>query len=627
MHNSSKMLAQLTSVRWRMSRPLLRYLSLAAIFLLGVLTLVYNPDSRDYLRPSRYTTGPAVIDYFKKLTKAQPHPIDTLIAQALEEHDRLLEQASYDVGTAAARYRARRGRHPPPGFDKWMQYAMYLNATIVENYFDRIYHDIAPFWALDPKTTALRAAAAEFHVQVRGGVAEGIGNVEGRVPWLQLWTGLVSEMAAYLPDVDMPVNMMDESRIIVEWENIDKYLRAEAKSRKIPAAKDMTSEWSGLQNADGAKGEPYQPKWIHEGPLHWDVARAGCPAGSPSRGAAALYDFEMAPAFPHDWSPSFSYAGYVKNYTASSDICIQPHLRALHGTFIEPLTMATTKELIPLFGGSKLQVNNEILIPGAMYLTNDSFYSGGDAHGPPWRLKDTGLIWRGDASGGRHKKENWQHFQRLRLIEMLNGTTVGYLEHNHARGHTFELPSAERYDVSHLRKGDMGKWLDKFADVGFVHLVCFPREVNCSYLSEYFHEVEGKPMVEQYQKKFIPDVDGNSFSARFRGLLLSTSLPIKATIYAEWHDYRLVPWLHFVPFDNTFQDLYGILDYFTRDKKGDAAARLIAETGKEWGEKALRREDMMLYVWRLLLEFARVCDVKRDKLGYVADLIAEKPEV
>jgi hypothetical protein len=625
------MYAPLSRMRWPMSRPLLRYVSALVLLALiaSTLVLVRYPDTRDYLRPSRYTQNDAITDYFMKLNGSKAHPIDVLISQALEEQDRLLEQASYDVKSAAARYRTRRGRHPPPGFDKWVQYALYANATIVEEYFDRIYHDLAPFWGLDPKTTALRAASGEFHVQVRNGVAEGIGNVEGRVPWLQLWTALVAEAAPYLPDVDMPVNMMDESRIIVEWEDIDKYLRTESKSRKLPPAWEMTSEWSGLANADGAKGEPYQPKWIHEGPLHWDVARAACSPDQPSRSAPALYDFEFAPALPHDWSPSYSYEGYVKNFTASADICIQPHLRALHGTFIEPLTMATTKELIPMFGGSKLQVNNEILVPGAMYLTNDSFYSGGNSHGPPWRLKDTELIWRGVASGGRHKKENWQHFQRHRLIEMLNGTTVSYLEHNHARGHTFELPSADHYDVPRLRKGTLGKWLSNFSDAGFVELLCFPKESNCTYLSSYFREVESIPMREQYQKKFIPDVDGNSFSGRFRGLLLSTSLPIKSTIYAEWHDYRLVPWLHFVPLDNTFQELYGILDYFTRDKKGDAAARLIAETGKEWGEKMLRREDMMLYVWRLLLEFARVCDVKRDKLGYVADLThltAVKPE-
>ena len=122
----------------------------------------------------------------------------------------------------------------------------------------------------------------------------------------------------------------------------------------------------------------------------------------------------------------------------------------MHGTFAEPLTRSTSQELIPLFGGCKLPVNNEILIPGAMYLTDDPFYSGGETHGPPWRQKIDGVVWRGVASGGRNKKENWSHFQRHRLIEMLNGTTVSGMEENSSRAMTFEMPPLEKYDVEYV---------------------------------------------------------------------------------------------------------------------------------------------------------------------------------
>ncbi|KAF3016794.1 hypothetical protein E8E14_009113 [Neopestalotiopsis sp. 37M] len=128
-------------------------------------------------------------------------------------------------------------------------------------------------------------------------------------------------------------------------------------------------------------------------------------------------------------------------------------------------------------------------------------------------------------------------------------------------------------------------------------------------------------MRKQFAQKYIPDVDGNSFSARFRSLLLSTSLPLKSTIYAEWHDDRLFPWLQFAPLDNSLQDLYTVLDYFTDTEKGDAAARYIAESGKALAEKVLRREDMLLYTWRLALEFARVCDENRHKPGFVQDIV------
>jgi hypothetical protein len=42
--------------------------------------------------------------------------------------------------------------------------------------------------------------------------------------------------------------------------------------------------------------------------------------------------------------------------------------------------------------------------------------------------------------------------------------------------------------------------------------------------------------------------------------------------------------------------------------------------GKGWAEKVLRKEDMQIYMLRLLLEYARLCDDNRNTLGYVRDL-------
>lgn len=553
------------------------------------------------------------------------HAIDELISRARKLQDAQLTEQSHDVATAAARYRTRRGRHPPPGFDKWMAYALDHNAIVVEKFFDRIYHDLTPFWALDPNTTASRAESWHHVVRVRDGVASGVGNTEGLVAWLELWTSLVAEAAPFLPDVDMPINYMDESRLLVKWEDIAAYVDTERRGRKMPSADDVFQNYTGLAHVDarghGNGTKAYDPAWItKDSPRYWDLARKTCPPGSPSRNVQALSDFSNPPSFPPKWKPAFSYHGYVQNFSAAADPCTQPHLRSLHGTFVEPLSTSTSTELIPLFGGSKLTMNNEILIPGAMYLTGDPFYSGGEDHGPPWDTKNTTIVWRGAASGGRNKKDNWMHFQRHRLLEMLNATTVSRIEKSGGRAKTFEIPGVRAYDFERRRDRTIGELLDVISDTGFNDLLCFPRD-ECDYVTPYFHEVPSLPMRAQYGDKFIPDADGNSFSARFRGLLMSTSLPLKATIYAEWHDDRLLPWLHFVPLDNTFQDLYAVLAYLVDTDQGDAAAHMIASAGKLWAEKVLRRDDMLLYVWRLLLEFARVCDENRDNMGYVEDLL------
>ncbi|TPX10111.1 uncharacterized protein E0L32_001308 [Thyridium curvatum] len=581
------------------------------------------PFGKPSIAPSKYPPA-----YYEELlqqnpTSFRPHPIDHLIDDARRVQDSLLARQSRDVASAAARYREKRGRHPPPGFDKWVEYALSHNSVLVEHFFDRIYQDIAPFWARDPKETALRAATWHHVVRVRNGKAEGVGNVEGRVPWLALWTDLVKEAAKWLPDVDMPINYMDESRLLVPWDEINQYATEEHQKRRITSLEQTMTKSKGLKALDKEIGDKaaYDPEWIKsDSPRYWDLARVACPAGSPGRDVPAMTDFSGTPEIPADYKPSYAYQGYVKNFTASTDPCIQPHLRGMHGTFIEPITMSTTKELIPLFGGCKLPMNNEILIPGAMYITQDPFYSGGETHGPPWEEKEVGVVWRGVGSGGRNKAENWRRFQRHRLIEMLNGTTVTNIEKHNGQAQTFEMAPLAKYDYPRRREGTIGTWLSNHTDTGFNDLNCFPRDSNCTYLAPYFSEKPSVPMAQQYVQKFIPDADGNSFSARFRGLLLSTSLPLKATIYSEWHDDRLLPWLHFAPLDNSFQDLHAVLNYFTADERGDAAARYIAEMGKAWGERVLRREDMLLYTWRVLLEFARVCDEDRDRLGYIDDL-------
>ncbi|KAF3351366.1 Minor extracellular protease vpr [Verticillium dahliae VDG2] len=145
------------------------------------------------------------------------------------------------------------------------------------------------------------------------------------------------------------------------------------------------------------------------------------------------------------------------------------------------------------------------------------------------------------------------------------------------------------------------------------------RKKICTMVEPYYAVADELPMKKMYNHKYLPDIDGNSFSGRYRAFLLSSSMPLKSTIYAEWHDDRLVPWVHFVPFDNTYVDLYGIMDYFLRGR--DAAAERIATDGKRWAETVLRREDMRLYVWRLLLEYARVMDDNRDRLAFVQDWI------
>lgn len=557
----------------------------------------------------------------------QNHPIDQLILRADEDFRTLVDKETRNLNDAAKAYRARRGRHPPPGFDMWFAYAANHSALIVEDFFDRIYDDLNPFWGISAKQIREQANDFVHRISVRNRNATGTTDIprEER-PWIGLWEDMVQSVANYLPDLDMAINVMDESRIVTPWEKINEYMTKEAETRKEVPVDELKMRYESRKELDEHPPAHFDPGWDTIG-TYWPMAVVGCAPDSPARKAEIETDFTNPPPFTSGYPPR-SHEGYVSNWTFASSPCDHPNLQGLHGTFVEPISISNTKTLFPLFGGSKLPMNNEILIPPAMYWTDDPFYSGGDSHGDPWEQKKDQLIWRGSASGGRNKAENWARFQRHRFVSMINATSVEQLEqHPGSRAPNFVLPDNGTYDLT-ARVPDAGQtalsdWVATWSDAAVVHLLCFPETdpPRCPYNDAYFSVAKAMPMAEQYAYKYLPDIDGNSFSGRYRGFLGSTSLPIKATIYKEWHDDRLVPWKHFVPMDNTFIDVYGIMEYFVGNKKlglegHDDVARNIALDGKRWAEKVLRKEDMSVYVFRLLLEYARLCDDDREKMGW-----------
>ncbi|KAI7363114.1 glycosyltransferase family 90 protein [Hortaea werneckii] len=560
------------------------------------------------------------------------HPIDSLIARAEREFDELLAKETHTVHDAAAAYRERRGRQPPPHFDQWFAFAQNHSTVMVEDFWDQIYHDLAPFWGVPAKTIREQANDFLHRISVRNGNTTQRTDIKGR-EWLDLWEDMVRSVAPWLPDVDLPINVMDESRMVVPWEEIDSLMAKESKSRQVVSEAKLKTQFETRKDLDEHPPPKFDPGFNGAGP-YWPLAVVGCHADSPARSAYIETDFSTAPPISGSEYPVGSYHGYVQNWTLAKSSCDNPHLQGLHGTFIEPISISNTKKLFPLFGGSKLPMNNEILLPPAMYYTSNPFYSGGKTHGQPWEDKTDSLIWRGAASGGRNREENWRRFQRHRFVSMTNSTSIRLAETSQQPPQSFVMPSNNTYDLAatHIHPSStdphpFSSWIASWSDTAVVNLLCFPGTGTnfCPYTDPYFHPAPVMPMKEQYAHKYLPDIDGNSFSGRYRGFLGSTSLPIKATIYDEWHDSRLVPWVHFVPMDNTFGDLYGIMEFFvgyvSRDgQEGvggrDEVAKKIALRGKEWAERVLRREDMQVYVFRLLLEYARVCDDEREVMGW-----------
>lgn len=569
--------------------------------------------------------------FFRELVQQTPqiprpsHPIDDLLRAADIDHQRLLDEEVHSLTNAAAAYRVRRGRHPPPRFDEWVTFAKEHDVLLIEELYDQIYHDLEPFWAMPPQQMRDAVAGWEFVLSVRNGNLTVAEDPRFR---MDLWHDMLSHIMHLLPDVDLAINIMDESRVIVASEKMEEYMDIALDSRHVNTQLPLEQSFSSLALLEPKDSDH---PWT-KGGNYWMLAREGCPLSTPARHAEPVLELTSVPEFPTAW-PNASYQGYVSNWTIAKDPCSHAHLRGLHGSFIEPISISTTPQLFPVLGGSKLPMNNDILIPAAHYWDEALMFSGGAEAHPDWSSKHDKLIWRGVASGGRHKADTWTHYQRHRFLAMLNSSHVRSGLEDPLTSRTSSIPLDTAQDIFPLHEAislynvtppsTLPTWLDTIAsDVGFVDMECFPstspKSLLCPHTDPFFALAPKMPMSQMFDYKYLPDIDGNSYSGRYRGFLRSHSLPLKATIYSEWHDSRLVAWKHFVPLDSTYVDFYGVMDYLLgRDQVG----KRIAREGREWAERVLRREDMLAYVYRLVLEYARVVDERRVEMGFVGDVM------
>lgn len=575
--------------------------------------------------------------------KSLRHPIDDLIETANEDFQRLILKQTSNITEAANAYRRRRGRHPPPRFDVWFEFAQSKNAVIIEDLFDRIYDDLTPFWAIAPSKIRNAGASWPEVISIRNRALTVQKDKRYRI---ELWHDMLKRIAKYLPDVDLAFNTMDESRLFVPSETIDSYVvealnMREASQRLDSLARNVVMDYPLLP----AYTRPFHENSFGSDTSIWSLTRRSCSVNTPARNADIITDLASYPSFDVA-SPSHGYHGFVANWTTAKSACHNPHLQGLHGSFIEPVSLSASTELIPLFGGSKLSVNNDILVPAPRYWENQERFSGG-TDWYVWNRKKNGAFWRGIASGGRHREDTWRRFQRHRFVSMCNHTQVQAAMYARSRKPSIDtlssaqdfadprnFPLADERPRIDGNPGDMNSslrlpyWIESHVQASFTDLLCFPETNNpasCPYTDSFFSVKPEIKMDHMYAHKLLPDIDGNSFSGRYRALLLSGSLPIKATIYDEWHDSRLIPWFHFVPMDNVFGDLWDLLRYFLGEEgvheAHDEEARRIAEQGRDWAKKVLRKHDMVIYLFRVVLEYARLCSDDRESMGYVDDLL------
>lgn len=134
--------------------------------------------------------------------------------------------------------------------------------------------------------------------------------------------------------------------------------------------------------------------------------------------------------------------------------------------------------------------------------------------------------------------------------------------------------------IINLNQGNLNR---KLFDIGLSYepIQCDVEDGSCAAIKNELPFREVKTFSEENHYRYILDIDGNvrrpacplelwscrltplslapsqAWSARFHRLLQTNSLILKSTVYPEWWNQRIQPWVHYVPVKLDFTDLYG----------------------------------------------------------------------
>ena len=613
--------------------------SLAMLFVSAAL-LLYNGSTSEPSRPAQRHWGrtppslytflimlmavPCFLEYSRHKTIVF-HPIDLLMHDAGEQHQTWASQAatSKTLGQATEEYRKRYLRHPPPEFDKWYDYATARSSVVIDDY-DSIYEDLLPFWAIDPQI--LRKRTREIisdpwnevaEVSIRSGAAEIGPNVLPTHRWmLDGVLALTHDFSQWLPDMDLAFNINDESRLAVPYKNLEKLrsIGVRAGASEAPKRNQWSLNRAETWHLDETSPSPSRFEDHSFTNNFYSYGSVACRPGSSARNSY-IWDPRnlcISCAAPHSLGP------FLRNWTLSASPCHQPDLANLHGFYLSPAAFKTAHELVPVFSQSKAHGYADIMYPSPWNYMDKVKYepSTDDTHPDrPFIEKENTLFWRGATSEGVSAEGTWKGMTRQRLVHLANNVTSGdtipiLLPHG---------SQPERY-VYHYVPASQVPALGLDFDVAIVDKIARCGLQDCPNQEKEFGLVGPSDFQDHWRYRYLFDLDGAGFSGRFLPFLRSRCLPFKTALFREWYDGRITAWKHFVPIDLRLHGVHSTLAYFSGTKIGMAPrikeGEKIAEEGREWAEKALRKGDMEIYMFRLLLEWGRLTDDRRDEIGF-----------
>lgn len=481
------------------------------------------------------------------------HPIEELILQARQAYNETIRRQSKTFEAAVATYRARYKRQPPPDFDKWFDFAQSRRSPIIDE-FDTINDAIAPL--LKISGARINEMIDEAHSSNSALYKCGYRKGEhygycGR--WDPSW--YMAPIEYLLPDVEFLMSDLDEPRVLPD-----------------PVTSRRTTKVTFLDYS------------------HLDVRNL---LWNPCSSSTTQPHVENNLPF-------------ITSTKLAKDLCRNPSYANLHGFSLSPSTLWATRSTPPILSTAKPPIFGDILYPNPTYAED---YYDPRVYSPdrdlPWSSKHNSLYWSGDTSGGYFNDSRWQHSHRQRFVGLTNGLMPN-------TSTPFLCETSPGVWTSYTST-DMLPGLFTTAFTEISSSTCGGEA--CTQQRALFPTTGRRPPNEAYSHRFIMDLDGWSFSRNFYTHLRSRSLPFKQTIFSEWHDDRLWAWVHYVPVSLGMRELPEMVRWFALSKDGTKYAREIAEEGREWWGKALRKEDMQVYMYRLILEYRRLRDAGRPAMG------------
>ncbi|KDQ51342.1 glycosyltransferase family 90 protein [Jaapia argillacea MUCL 33604] len=518
-----------------------------------------------------------------------PHPIFELIQKGQEAWEAKLRRASTTLEGAVKEYRRRYGRYPPKGFDAWWEYVERNNVQLPDEY-DQIYTDLEPFWGINPSDLNTLATAWENHkdTYVLGksspsspvAVLKTSFNDDGQSEFLLGGANdlirVLEEVQERLPEFRIVGSPHDNPNLVKNWELMRKAVEAASAGTYIDISEPAPASSVG---------------WL-----------SACPPNSPAR---------RSPSKLYVHRPTSPHKTFIHNHALTMDPCLHPTHFHLHGQFIShKLGPYPEGTLFPQFSYCRTELHYDMSVPTPGNWVDGEEYV-------EWEEKDEErLLWRGSNTGIWHGGDHdWWASHRERLVEATNDKL----------GSVKVLRSPGEEEGNWTRVGEevelKKKWVNPgLMDVGFAGEPISCEPAICEVLKELF-EWKGKMSVKAAGRyKYVMDVDGNGWSSRYKRLITSNSLIFKSTIYREWFQDRVQPWVHYVPIQIDFSDLYDSLIFFRGDLNGvgahDELAKKIAGAGREWSRSFWRREDLTAYMYRLVLEYARVMSLDREEMTW-----------